>query len=667
MDDDQIFNVDQMTDEVFGTMVKRRANEADSHWEQKYGLKNARSRNNRDYLAKYIDEQLIDERYQEVYVDNRQFTSVRTIVPFLTARITAVEVTPANGKDLAIQFAHNFEEVLQRHAEQQKGRPKVRLAVQDVLRGERVGALKWRYDKATNDVVLEHVPASSLLVGKRSKLYQEPDFVRHTQERTVGDIIRDFPHKEKKILELFGVQRGVQSQLEEIKEINEDWIWADIGGELKLMVGWSWNNFVFGKMLDPNWNPNGKNLIANSMVPFIFFNFLNNGSGYVDETSFMEQARYLQSNYNKRGQTIAESARYGGTGVPIFAKGAITQKDVAKIHFSPIQRVLLDTTDVSKAFTTWQAQDLPRFIVEDKYDDRNSIDNIWGTPNVFRGEQSKNNTATQDVLIRNQAEGRLADPVDLIDDSMTRFYQIEAQLMYRYFDEKRYYNYLGSDGKFVSVAVSQSEIGQNLDMCINVKAGTSLPIDRAQRRSTIMELLKMNKVGTLTAYKELGVFDDPEAAYKEYIIEQTNPQMSLEEVDKRVFDREASEDLQIVIGGKVPEEREDISPEYINHLTEWLLTDKYRMLQEKNPQRAGAVSQFIDAVITKAQRKADKLAMQTQPQPGQAPGMPGAPGQPQMPGMPPAGGPPQPGQGPTPAPNPLAGAAPGQPQLPPIQ
>jgi hypothetical protein len=617
MEKDNIY-YDKIDDQVFLGMVKRRRIEAEGHWDKDQNLKSVRERNNKEYLGKYVEEQLVDERYQEIYNDNRQFTSVRTIVPFLTARITAPEVVPANGTDLSLQFAKDFEEALQKHAEKQKARAKVRLAVQDLLRGERVGILMWRFDPLLDTVSIEHLDPNTVVIGKRSKLFEEPDYIGRKIERSVGDLLKIFPDKADKIKQLFGITKGVPSQLEKIYELNEDWIWVDNEDEKDLIVGWSYQNVLFGKIKDPNFKETGKNLIERSMMPFVFFNFLNNGKGYIDETSFIEQARHLQRNYNKRGQTIAENAKYGGTGVPIFAKGTISQKDVARIRFSPIQRVLLDTPDINKAFTVWQSSPLPQYIVEDKYDDRNSIDNIWGTPNVFRGEQSKNNTLGQDVLIRNQAEGRLADPVDCIDDSMTRFYQLEAQMMYRWFDEKKFYNYLGNDGKFVSVVISKEEIARNLGIEIGVKAGTSLPIDRAQQRSTVIELLRMNKVGTLTAYKELGLFDNPEEAYKEFVMEQLDPKTALSEVDKTVFSREANQDLYIVIGGGEPDEREDIDDQYVAHLNEWLLTDKYKILQEKNPEVAAKVSDFIDSVIAKASRKANKLAMQPAPD-GQEP------------------------------------------------
>lgn len=626
----KVFSLDDLNDVSFLDMCKRRAKEAESHWNKDENLKSVREQNNKAYLGKYVEEQLRDERYEDIYLDNRQFTSVRTIVPFLTARVTQPEVIPADETDISLYFAKDFEKSLSRHAQKQYGRAKIRMAVEDLLRGERVGVLKWRYDAELDTVVLEHCAPGSVVIGKRSKQFEEPDFVRHKQKRTVGDLIKQFPHKEAQIYELFALPKSQKSREKEC-EVNEDWIWVDTGGKKQLIVGWNYQNFLFEKTPDPNWMEKGKNIADRQMVPFVFFNFLNDGSGYIDQTSFIEQAKYLQSNYNKRGQTIAENARYAGIGVPIFAKGTIGQKDVAKVRFSPIQRILLDTQDVGKAFTVWQSQNLPQFIVEDKYDDRNSIDNIWGTPNIFRGEQSKNNTATQDILIRDQAEGRQSDPVDCIDDAMERFYVLEAQLMYRYFDAEHYYKYLGKNGKFVKVVLTQARIRENLGIEIGITAGTSLPIDRAQKRATLMELAKMNRVGTLTLYKELGIFDDPEQAFKEYAMEQTDAMSLVQDAESKVFDRDAQEDLAIVIGGKIPDERDDLPETYLAYLNEYLLTDKYKFLKADEQAR---VTQFIDAVTEKARRKMIKLSMQINPEPGlPVPGMSGAPEPTEPPGL----------------------------------
>lgn len=624
--DTSVFSMDDFSDAIFVEMVNRRAKEAEDHWNQKKGLKDARATNLKRYLGDYMKERLRDERYEDIYLDNRQFTSVRTIVPFLTARITQPEVTPADETDIALYFAKDFEKSLNKHAKKQYARGKIRLAIQNLLKGERVGYLKWLYKADLDTVKLEHVDPDSVIVGKRSRLYDEPDFLRHKQKRTLGDLLRQFPHKEKKILEHFGVQNKTVSQLEKEYDINENWIWVDYNDKKELVVGWTHESFLFDKIPDPNFMEGGskKNIADHPMIPFVFFNFLNDGSGYIDETSFMEQSNFLQDHYNKLGQAIADNAKWAGTGVPIFGKGSIDAKDAAKVRFSPIQRILLNTekfgNDVRNAFTTWSSGTLQNFVIEEKNITPNNIDNIWGTPNIFRGEQSKNNTLGQDVMVRDQAEGRQADPIDCIDDAMERFYILEAQLMYRYFDDEHYYKYLGKGGKFVKAVVSQKRLAENLGIEVGVVSGTSLPIDRAQKKSIIMQLMKDRQIGTYTAYKELGIFDDPEQAFKEYMLEQSAPDQLLQEATNDVFDRDAQEDLAIVISGKIPDERDDLPDPYIAYLNEYLLKDSFKFLKQEEQQR---VSMFVDAVLDKARRKMMKLAMQVNPQPGVP--QPGAP------------------------------------------
>ena len=588
-------------------MIKRRADEASKHWEKTYNLAKVRQSNSKLYNTDYAKEKLRDARYEDIFADNRLFTATRTVLPFITSRITQPEVTPANGTDTAIQFAADFEKTMVELADSLYARDKIKLAVQDLLAGQRVGVLKWVYNPAKDCLALEHCDPASILVDGHTALHDEPTFIQHSQERSVGELLRQFPSKKEAIFRIFKIQKGVASQLEQRYRITENWMFVDNDrGEQQLVIVWEYNGTILGKITDPNWREKKENVVPDHMMPFVFFNFLNDGKGYIDHTSFIEQAEHSQRNYDRRGQTIAENAQYGGVGVPVFASGAIKAETAAKVQFSPVQRIVLDTDDLSKSFTTWNTQNLPNYIVEDKFDLRNNIDNIFGTPNVFRGEQSQNNTLGQDVLIRDQAEGRQQELVDCIDAAMQRFYLLEAQLIYRYFDKEKFYNFIGDDGQFEEVVISQAKIAKNVGVKIKVKSGSSLPVDRAQKRATAVKLLEMNKIGTLRAYKELGI-DEPEEAFKQFLLEQAAPAQLLSEVDKGLFNSEAERDLQVVIGGQVPKEREDLHPEYIAHLNEYLLTDKYHQLPNKAQL---AVSDFVQAVIVKAQEKLAKMEQQ---------------------------------------------------------
>lgn len=628
-----VFDLD-LDDATFSGMISRRAAEAKAHWNKEYNLDKIRESNKELYTAKYIEKMLRDERYEEVVNDNNIFKAVRTILPFITSNITKPEITPSNSDSLSLQFAKDFEKILVEQAEDEYTRDKVKLALQDLLMGQRVGVLKQVYDSANKKWCVEHLDPSSVIIGKRARLRDELDFIQHTQERSIGDLIQQFENKKSEIFKLYDIQKGTPRQLEEVVKITENWLFVDTENGKKLGIGWkaekSENSVLLGKTTDPNWMDSGRNVINQHMMPFIFFNILNDGSGYIDHTSFIEQAEASQKQYNKRGTTIAENAAYGGTGVPVFGKGAIKQETAARVQFSPKQRILLDVEDVGKGFTTWTSGNLPNFIMEDKIAQGQAVLDAFGTNGIQAGQESDSKTLGQDVLSRNQAEGRQQEFIDCADNGMLRFFQLQAQLTYRYIDEEQSYNLLGDDGQFEHLVISQEKIAKNLGIKIKVKAGSSLPVDRSQKIAQAVKLMENKRIGTLRLYKELGV-ENPEEAYKEYLREMLNPAGEIAEMDDQIYSREADEDLQLVIGGKQPDEREDITEDYIQHLNDFLMTQRYEQLPEAAQQR---VSQYVADIVAQAQRKLLKMMTQEPIQPpAPAVGPDGAPLPPQDPGM----------------------------------
>jgi hypothetical protein len=292
-EEDTIFDLN-IPDTTISGIVSRRADEAQKHWEKEYNLTKTRENNKKLYNSSYIKDSIRDDRYEKVFSDNNIFKAVRTVLPFVTSRITQPEVVPSGEKDLNIQFAKDFEKILVEVADENYAKDKIKLAVQDLLTGARVGILKWVH--SGDKVTLEHLTPDSVVIGKRSRLREEPDFIRHKQKRTVGELVRQFPHKKEVIYKLYNVTKGVPSQLEKEVEITENWIFVEEEEKTCLAIVWltTDKNIVLGKMKDPNWNDEGENIIDEHMSPFIFFNFLNDGSGYIDETSFVEFAEYNQ-------------------------------------------------------------------------------------------------------------------------------------------------------------------------------------------------------------------------------------------------------------------------------------------------------------------------------------------------------------------------------------
>jgi hypothetical protein len=138
-------------------------------------------------------------------------------------------------------------------------------------------------------------------------------------------------------------------------------------------------------------------------------------------------------------------------------------------------------------------------------------------------QASENKTLGQDVMLRNQAEGRQQDPIDCVEYAMLRYYNIESQMIYRYFDDVQYYNFLVKMASLSTLAISQQRIAKNLGIKIKIATGTGLPTDRSQKIAQAMKLVEYKRIGTLRLYKELGI-ENPEEAYKEYLREMLMPQ-----------------------------------------------------------------------------------------------------------------------------------------------
>lgn len=640
-------------DDVLRGIIERRSSAAKTY-ENKAQLDEVRKKNNDLYLSKYAQNQNPEKA---IFADNRLFVAIRSITPYITSRLTQPEITPADGTDLGLQFAQDFERIIVQLAEDTDGKYKLRLAAQDLLKGARIGWLKWQCN-ADGELELRHIVPSKIRCDGDTDMFTEPNFLQEDLELSVADILDRFPHKRATLMQLFGLDIKNEKTdawyetLEEVKTVTENWTFiADGKGDKSLVCAWECEDTILGAMADGLYKKDAKNIISKPMMPYMWFNFLNDGEGKLDSTSFIEQATPSQRNYERLGQAITDTTTFGVSGVPVFAKDAMDATEVPKVKFQPNKRIVLDlkksgATRINDAFTTWKADAVQAHVVEDKYDSRNNVDNTFGTPSIFRGEKTDANTLGQDVMLRDQAEGRLQDPVDCIDKGMQRFFLLEAQFIFRYFGDEDYYRFLGEDGNFEQVMLTNEKVAKNAGMTIRVKAGTNLPVDRSQRIAMTMELLKLNKAPTLESYKILGLYDDPDKAYKQFLMEQVDPASAMAEVDKAMFNREAMEDLYTVIGGKVPDEQEDLKPEYVQYLVDWLNTDKFRGL---SPGQQQAVSEFAQMIQAKAQLKLAKLeSMQPSPQDQVGPdGQPIAPGQ--DPSAPQAGGPPQ---GPPPPPPP---------------
>jgi hypothetical protein len=554
------------------SLLNKWVGESQSHFNGKdYNLDKATKENEKYYLGNQAGDLSEDS---DATLDNRIFSSIRTVVPYTTTRVTQPEVYPSSNAVEASKFAQDFEKALHVKATQEQIKDKLKPALEDAIIRRR-GYLKLRYDGvAKNFCKVEYIPAESIIVDHKARPFEEPRYFRHVLDTTIEDMLTMFPDNRDKVLAAFEVTE------EELKaddnlaykevSVNEDWMFKRSGSEQDLFVVWHYNDTPIAAIQDPNWRYGDNNFIPHHMMPLVPVNVLNDGRSWIDRTSFVEQAKYSQSVVDKRSKQISKSAGLGSTGMPVVDNEALPEEEAHNLTYDEETVIGLDVPEgktIRDVFDKWQANPLPGFVFDDKVDARTAVDNAFGTSALTRGEGSDSATLGQDILIRDQGQGRQQEIIDAIDKAMFRLYQLMAQFMLVYGTEEEMFQYVGENAEFDVIIMNSDDL--DTKALINVKAGTSMPIDKAQRRATADKAAQMNMIDPFTYWK---IMDEPNAQENARRIAEwtADPAGFMSDVNKEVFNREAYSDIQKLKRGEQPEYRETLEPEYFAYLADWI-------------------------------------------------------------------------------------------------
>jgi hypothetical protein len=590
-----------------------RVGESKTFWDgNKYNLEKVTADNEKWYYGRQVSDE-DDGENDNLSLDNRIFSSIRTIVPYVTTRITEPEVYPSSNGEAAKHFAQDFEKALHIKADKEKIKQKLKFALEDAVVRRR-GYLKPRYDAATrNFCMVEYVPAESIIMDHKAKSYEEPRYFRHCLEKSAEDLVVMFPEMEARILETFKIQdKTDRTKMAEIHKINEDWFFTPVTQtdedgkvyrDLDLVVCWNYNKVAFGVIQDPNWRYDADNFLDYHMMPLVFVNVLNDGRTYIDKTSFVEQAKYQQNTINNRGKQIGENASLGSIGMPVVDSAALADDQSQYLTYEEDTVLELDVTNAGKqsindVFTTWKASALSPDVYNDKTDAIAGVQNAFGASNVMQGNQSENNTLGQDELLRDQSMGRQQEIVDAIDAAMQRLYLLMAQFMLVYGDEDELFRFTGENNTFDYIIMNTSSLDTNAE--IRVKAGTSMPIDKPQRRATADKAAAQGMIDPLTYWE---IMDEPNAEkYARRVMDyKANPVAFLKDTEEELFNRDAFVDIEIIKQGGTPPFRDDLPKEYFDYLNQFVVSGNLE--SPKIPiETRQAISQFIDQQLARAQK-----------------------------------------------------------------
>lgn len=597
-------SINGMSGDDLVSRLDRNIKQSEDHWNGKdYNLTKTTKENERWYYGRQVSDK--DDEYEDssnLTLDNRIFSSIRTIVPFVTTRVTEPEIYPSSNTQAAKKFAEDFEKALHIKADKENVKQKVKFSLEDAVVRRR-GYLKPRYDAQTNNFcAIEFIPAESIIIDHKARPGEEPRYFRHLLEKSIEDLVTMFPDMKAAIHQVFQVDDNTSSEkMQQSHTINEDWAFVPGDNGLDLICCWSYKKVAFGAIKDPNWREGKSNFIDNHMMPLVMLNVLSDGRGYIDKTTFVEQAKYQQNTIDQRSQQIGENAGLGNIGMPVVDAEAMAEDQAQYVTFEPdtvLEMTVPQGKSINDVFTTWKAGTLSADVYNDRTDAVAGVQNAFGASNVMQGNQSDNNTLGQDELLRDQSMGRQQEIVDAIDIAMQRLYLLMAQFMLVYGDENELFRFVGEDSKFDYLIMNTAELDTNAE--IRVKAGTSMPIDNPQRRATADKAATQQMIDPLTYWE---IMDEPNAQkYAKRLVDWTaDPASFLKDTQEELFNRDAYVDIELLKHGATPPYRDDLDKEYFDYLNQYILSGD---LESPNidPAVAQSISQFIDTQLARGQK-----------------------------------------------------------------
>ena len=567
---------------------KRWIEDSEAYWNnpKKFNLANKRKRNKNYYLGKQIDtDQLYS--YQVPFIDNELFVATETITAYTTSGTPSAEVCPQDDTIQSKVMAEDLEWALNTHAEKFDLASKME-AVERNLYLKYVGVIKLRYDTNIDDIVPEVIDPCDIVFDKSCKQGANPLFLCEKCTATVQQLMNMFPGKKNQIMSELGRQRSTSKLMGTVVTYNEVWFTQIKDGEEIECVAWYFKDLLLDKKKNPNflYDEDGTqitNFLPRPMKPYIIFNYMNDGTHIIDQTSPFEQAIPLQDILNKRGRQIIENADTANS-MLVLKSGAIPTEEAENITRDPNQILVLTgqkERPISDAFNVIEPHLLPQYVINDKNDVRSVIHSIMGTPAQFRGEDGKAGTLGEAQMLRSQASGRQDAIIRALERGLDTYFKLLVQMMKVWYDSPKKFACKDNDGKFMYIELSRERIP---DVAyVTVEHGTTVKPDKKRQEDIAMSLAKMGLIDPYNLFKDLGL-KNADSRYDTLVKFKMSPQGLTDEIKTEMQDRAAYIDFACIMNGEEVKGHDDVDANHILAHRAQITTDRFLYADAKKQQ-----------------------------------------------------------------------------------
>jgi len=631
--------------------LENRIEDSKNYWNEAkgYNLRTDRAKNVKMYLGQYVDEGQL-YRFQIPYVENEIFVATETIVAYLTSEQPSPEVYPAQDSQQSKILASDLEKGLKGHSGKMELNRHLESAIRNLLL-KRVGFLYLWFDPdygQNGEIRIKSLDPDHVVVDKNAERGANPAFICIYMKNSVEELCYLFPDKKEAIMMEIGAKKQPQRMSQTI-----DWrqVWLthydENGAPQEGCVSY-FGSLVLDKYKNPNWMYANvkKNFLDMPLKPIIPLNYINDGTHWIDSTTPVEQASWIQEVLNKRGRQIMENAD-AANGMLVISSDAMSMDDAENLTGDPNQKLVIDTKGepIGDLIDNIQGRELPAYVIDDKVDLRNTVHSIMGTPPQMRGDDSSQaETLGENLMMKNQATGRQDLIVRAVDACLNRYFNYLVQMMTVHYTDKHFMTINSNDGDFDYITLHRDLIEKGCS--VTVKNGSTLPFDKSRQEAIAMNLAKGQLIDPLNLYKDLHM-DSPQKRYDAWAKWKTDPMALARDALDELDDTTAYIDYIEALAGKKVKPRDDASKEHVLIHRKQMISDQFltasRTVQTNFIAHVAAEVQSLQLrtdLDAMAMQGAMALAPQNPIQPAPPPQAPMGP-----PGMTPGAPPPSPGGG----------------------
>lgn len=587
-DSQDVYFDENLPDDKLVEALKQAIDENEQWWNSKdgYNLTEVREKNRKLWLSHPTnDEQLYEFEKENAYVDPRIFLSVETIISIVASRLPYPEVFPSSDSKTSKQLAKDLQSGMSAWAEEHQLLDHFRAATRSTILS-RIGLIKLVFNEhlgKNGDIEPILLDPADVIVDRHARKGENPRFIAHKQTKSVEEWVSLFPESKDKIYKIMGIKRGVQSQLAKRETVYETWFTWYKDGKPMESVAYIMKEHVIHKQRHPHWiyedeqlDDADSNVLDYPEKPFFGINHLNLGKHWIDDTTLVEQAQTLQRILEKRGRQLTQNADDAGGGLVLNA-GMIDKADAARLTGDPQEKIMVDG-DVRTAVTRIAPAHLPNYVLEDKYDARHEIDNVFATHAPLRGEDTKSKTLGQDVLQHQQDMTRHDDLIRSIEFMTTRLFRYVAQMMKVHYTEEHLFRMAGDNGTFDFVVLKNDKIEDGVD--VRVKSGSTLPMDKTALRQQTLQLATAGLVDPLSLYETLQ-FPEPQKMVERLIKYRADQAGFIKDFEQDEYERDAFANIQIINNGMQPQPVKEPSAQYLNYYREYIMSGEFQNLPQE--------------------------------------------------------------------------------------